>query len=554
MKKGYTSRKANYSILYKENRSFLQLIIVLFLAMACTTDRLLPLDEMDIDTDGDGIPDSQEILNGSDKNSPCDPPQSHDYINFDVLNAVWVNSDCDNDGISNAEESKNGTNAYLNELIDSDGDGILDYLELENGTNRFNPCDGVRNNANYATANPIWSNADCDGDGISNGEETVLGTDPFFDEIGGLDTDGDGIKDEREILQGTDMNDPCDPPQNKGYLGYDPLNTLWADRDCDGDGLINGNELTFGSDPYSDDRIYGVPEFLPSLSQLKIFEDNIGGLKLRETSHEYLLNSSSFTNYSYQLRTISLPKGQSMIYIGNGLPIFPDNTILTKTFYYLTDERNPESSKKIIETQVLIKQNGVWNAGTYLWNASQNEANYFENTQVVPVNWVDNLGNDREVDYKILQKSLCFQCHSNNNIMQPIGLKMRTLNIMNDGDQIQDFMDKRLLTNAPNSSQINALPNWEDQSIVLEQRARAYLDINCSHCHQPGGSYTINYGKDFDFSYETSFNNSKINDVKTAIQDRMSTQIPGYFMPLIGTSVIHAEGVALINQYIETLN
>ena len=31
------------------------------------------------------------------------------------------------------------------------------------------------------------------------------------------------------------------------------------------------------------------------------------------------------------------------------------------------------------------------------------------------------------------------------------------------------------------------VPKLDDESIPIEQRARAYLDVNCSACHQPGG-------------------------------------------------------------------
>jgi hypothetical protein len=31
------------------------------------------------------------------------------------------------------------------------------------------------------------------------------------------------------------------------------------------------------------------------------------------------------------------------------------------------------------------------------------------------------------------------------------------------------------------------VPRFDDESVPLERRARAYLDVNCSACHQPGG-------------------------------------------------------------------
>src|SRR5690606_41043811 len=39
---------------------------------------------------------------------------------------------------------------------------------------------------------------------------------------------------------------------------------------------------------------------------------------------------------------------------------FPDKTILIKHFYYPLDFRKPEGEKRVIETRLLIKNNGTW--------------------------------------------------------------------------------------------------------------------------------------------------------------------------------------------------
>lgn len=535
------------------------ILLVSFLVIgfySCTTDRSVDSADFEKDTDGDGINDNEEVLNGTNKNNPCDPLQNSDYVSYDPLNILWAVADCDNDGINNGDEYSMESNPYSNESVDTDGDGIVDYQEIENGTDKDDPCDPFQNSGYlaYDEMNPIWSAADCDGDGMNNDDELTNNTDPYFDEIGGIDTDGDGIKDGREILEGTDLDNPCDPVQVPGYKGYDPSNTVWSMADCDGDGINNGDEIVIETDPYLDNTIYAVPEFLPTLSELRLFEGDISDLKFNKTVHEYSLRTQIFADYSHQLRSIALPKGGQMQYTGEGLLSFPDNTILTMTFYYLNDERDPALGKKIIETRVMIKVGGVWNIGNYLWNVEQTQAFLNEGMHAVQIDWIDNLGNDRAVNYRVPSKVLCFQCHNNNSTTIPIGPKSRALNFVHNGNnQIQYFVDNGLLTGAPNISQIAVLPDWSDKTQLLEGRARAYLDVNCAHCHQPGGNYNVNYGGVFDFSFQTSFEDSKINDVKVAIQDRMSTQISGYFMPLIGTTVIHAEGVELINEYIDSL-
>ena len=374
-----------------------------------------------------------------------------------------------------------------------------------------------------------------------------------------IDTDGDGILDSEEILNGTNKNDPCDPVQNSDYTLYDPLNILWTVADCDNDGINNLDEFANATNPYFDeggvnDLDFAIPEFLPKLSELQLFQGDLSDLELNKAVHEYDMSTALFTDYSYKLRSIALPKGEQMTYNGEGLLVFPDNTVLAKTFYYLNDERNPNLGKKIIETRILIKKNGIWNTGNYLWNDGQTEAFLDDGAHAVQIDWIDDLGNNRMVNYKVPPKTLCFQCHDVNGSTIPVGPKARALNFTYKGtNQIQDFVDKGLLKGAPDISQIAMLPDWSDNTLVLEDRARAYLDVNCAHCHQPGGSYNINFGDLFEFRYETSFEDSNIFETRVAIQGRMTTQIPGYFMPLIGTTLIHAEGVELIDTYINSL-
>ena len=531
--------------------------VLLLAVYSCTTERDAEYVDIAVDTDGDGVLDTQEVFSGTDKNDPCDPMQESDYSSYDPLNVVWQNSDCDADGISNADELSAATNPYFDESLDTDGDGISDSDEIQSGSDKNNPCDPFQN-AGYLAfngSNPVWIAADCDGDGMSNGDELANETDPYFDEIGGLDSDGDGVKDSRETMDGTDMNDPCDPMQAPGYEGYVPENAVWASADCDGDGVTNADEYEMQTDPYLDDSLYAIPEFLPTLSELRLFEGALADLIFIPTVYEYELSTPLFTDYAYKLRSVAIPNGQQMTYTGEGLFDFPDNTILTETIYYLNDERDPSLGKKIIETRVLIKMNGSWNVGKYVWNEAQTEANLTENASVVQVNWIDATGNPRTVDYRVPPNALCFQCHNINGGTTPVGIKARALNfVYNGSNQLQNLIDNGLLTGAPDVSQIAVFPDWTDDTLPLEDRARAYLDVNCAHCHQPGGSYNISYGDAFELRYETSFEDSNIFETRVAIQNRMNSFIPSYVMPFLGTTVLHDEGVALVNAYIDSLD
>ena len=192
------------------------------------------------DTDGDGLDDDNEINNGTNETDPCDPTQVPGYLGYDGANSIWMAADCDGDGVLNGEEVINGTDPYLPEGGDTDGDGIPNFEELNNGTDEFDPCDPYQEPGytGYDPTNPIWAMSDCDVDGLTNGEEAALGTDPY-----NYDTDGDEIEDGIEVDDNTDPLDDCDS------IGGTPLPT----SDCDMDGLTTAEENVLGTDPDNPD-------------------------------------------------------------------------------------------------------------------------------------------------------------------------------------------------------------------------------------------------------------------------------------------------------------
>jgi gliding motility-associated-like protein len=170
----------------------------------CDGDGVTNGDE--IDPDGDGTPDP----NGTNPSDPC----SLDLASQSVApSQAWLDADCDGDGVTNGDE------------IDPDGDGTPG----PNGTNPSDPCSFNIDIQDLSTVGQVWLNADCDGDGVTNGDE--------------IDPDGDGTPGPN----GTDSNDPCS--LNVADQTVSP-SQAWLDADCDGDGLTNGEEIGGGSNPF----------------------------------------------------------------------------------------------------------------------------------------------------------------------------------------------------------------------------------------------------------------------------------------------------------------
>ena len=142
--------------------------------------------------------------------------------------------------------------------------------------------------------------------------------------------------------------------------------------DAEGNESIQSNSLNI-------ETLVAPLIFKDYLSEMGIFSGDLISLTPAENVHLYELNSQLFTDYAHKQRLIRMPEGEAMQYNNNSLlPIFPDNTLISKTFYYYEDENNTNSNKIIIETRVLIKTEGTWKVGEYLWNDQMNEAVYTE--------------------------------------------------------------------------------------------------------------------------------------------------------------------------------
>lgn len=295
-----------------------------------------------------------------------------------------------------------------------------------------------------------------------------------------------------------------------------------------------------------------IPELRPTLSEINLFVGNLEDLNITPRAFKYELNTTLFSDYSHKQRLIALPENTSMEYDDDGLPIFPNNTVIAKTFFYNTDERDLTLGRTIIETRLLIKENDQWKTGDYVWNEAQTEATLDLNGSELPISWIDADGETNNITYEIPSNDDCFTCHASFNKNKPIGPKLRSMNFdINGMNQLDQFINNGYLTGVTNTSSIGALPNWEDTSTSLQNRARAYIDMNCAHCHIPGG--TCAEQSTLNLAFETPLEESLIDEQSTSIELRVSNYIEGLSMPFIGTTILHDEGVQLILDYLQSL-
>ncbi|WP_082333774.1 fibronectin type III domain-containing protein [Mangrovimonas sp. TPBH4] len=297
-----------------------------------------------------------------------------------------------------------------------------------------------------------------------------------------------------------------------------------------------------------------VAQFKPTLSELNLYSGPLQNLEPSMYTFEYDLNTRLYTDYAHKQRLIALPQGETMTYDGDGLPIFPDNTVLAKTFYYHNNETDESLGKQIIETRVLIKTNGEWLTGNYIWNENQTDASLDENGLELPISWIDLNGTTQNINYKVPAGTDCVMCHKTYEDITPIGPKLRSMNFDVAGNnQLQTMISQGLLTGAPSTSEIAQLIDWTDTNYSTEDRVKAYFDVNCAHCHSPGTYHNVNFFEAMDLRYETPFDDTGIYDYRYSIMTRLPSSIPEYSMPYIGVSFPHQEALDLIIPYLESM-
>ncbi|PKB43764.1 hypothetical protein AX016_1974 [Cellulophaga sp. RHA19] len=156
------------------------------------------------------------------------------------------NLDTDNDGVTDEDEKKDGTDP---EKPDTDNDGVNDGIEK---TDKTNPLvsdtdeDGVNDgDEKKDNTNPL--NSDSDNDGLNDGDEKENKTNPLI-----VDTDGDGV------IDGTELTNSTDPLSNCSFLlDSQTVDTsdIWNSLDCDADGFSNIDELNAGTNPLIKDEV-----------------------------------------------------------------------------------------------------------------------------------------------------------------------------------------------------------------------------------------------------------------------------------------------------------
>ncbi len=309
------------------------------------------------------------------------------------------------------------------------------------------------------------------------------------------------------------------------------------------------------------------------LSSYKFFEGELKNQIPADGVIEYAPASSLFTDYALKKRFIWMPQGTSASYVNDGdILDLPVGAALIKNFYY--EHVLPGDATRIIETRVMIRKSGGWIFAEYVWNEEQTEATLHMTGDYVNLSWVQD-GETKSTDYRIPSETECLICHKQNEQPIPIGIKPQNLNhsfAYSDGteNQLQKLIAVGYLqNNLPGN--IYSTVDYHDETQDLELRLRSYLDINCAHCHSEGrhcdyrpmrlayGETTtkINMGlcvePDEFINSTLTYIITPSNISRSVMHFRLNSTEENMRMPLLGRTLVHEEGVQLLEDWINSI-
>ena len=365
----------------------------------------------------------------------------------------------------------------------------------------------------------------------------------------------------------------------------------------------------------------------PRLEQYNLFADADDPRSLpHEGGVPFVLNTKLFSDYATKYRVAFIPPGEQAVYRDgqdgnnvNGTIDFPVGTVIAKTFAF-TDEAN--GGEELVETRLLIKrtsQSGkaFWAGLPYIWEQQDGEmvARFAPGGGSRAVHWHYRDANTGQVvsgetaGYSVPNANQCITCHGNDDRpggSAPIGPKPRNLNRAYQPEssfmgtagqagfprvnQLQYWIDQGLLAGAPDleldgqgvATNIERLPRWNvpgdggasaHSAADVEQRVRAYLEVNCQHCHNDKGAasntgYYLDHYRAVDAGYgickkPTATGGGSCGRQHVVVPGSSADSIvacrlaaendPQRMMPPIARSVAHNEASALMNQWIDTV-
>ncbi len=350
-----------------------------------------------------------------------------------------------------------------------------------------------------------------------------------------------------------------------------------------GDGGIAG----FGTDPSNGDVLMAnistgqirrlvsqsaTAGFPTTLAATGLFADPVA-LTPNPGLVAYQVNLPFWSDHAEKLRWFGIPETTSKIgFNREGAWNTPAGMIWVKHFDLETVRGNPASTKKRLETRVMVRNSTGSYGVSYRWNEAGTVATLADaGGEEFDVTVQEN-GNANTQRWQIPSQAQCITCHSPQ-AGHSLSFRTRQLNRSGslagqNGNFIQLLADAHYLENLDTPP--NLLPRHvspDESAFALEERARAYLEVNCSYCHSSGGSVPAQWDAGAALPL---FGTGMVNGVagggtfhpddrllvpgqeqRSIILNRAAARNGYSRMPPLGSNVVDGAGVALLQEWIQ---
>ena len=328
------------------------------------------------------------------------------------------------------------------------------------------------------------------------------------------------------------------------------------------------------------------------LSAYRLFLWDPGtGFQFNDRVVPYELNTALFSDYALKQRAIYVPPGTTATFAYEEAFELPIGGVAIKNFYFPADLRSPKTNLQLIETRLMIRHADGLHALPYIWTADQRDAVLTPAGEVRAISFLDSNGALQTSNYLIPERNQCATCHGRQaSPTAPVetilvGLKARHLNRTTDygelgkHNEIAHLSELGMLSGAPDPSTLAAAFDFRPieangvaqlSAADIDVAARAYLDINCAHCHNPKAVQGITSQLFLNHDNNDAFHlgvckrpgsagqgtggftfDIEPGDPDTSIlYFRTHTTDVGAMMPLLGRSITHTRGTELLHAWI----
>lgn len=312
------------------------------------------------------------------------------------------------------------------------------------------------------------------------------------------------------------------------------------------------------------------------LSDYGLFNSAPNQIKASKGGIHYQLNSELFSDHARKYRYIYLPENTKIGYQQDDSLDFPVGTVLVKVFA-LPSISTADASEHIVEVRLMVRRQSGWIFIPYVWDETSQDAYLAIGGSKTPVRFQHN-GEQLDFDYESPSLQRCGSCHqvkkNEKTAFLPIGPKIRhlnrSINVNNkEVNQLEYWQSLGLIDLPAAAKNLPYAPNWRDNTKPLQDRAKAYLDINCAHCHNPYGAAALSglrleYTRaNIDRSHGVcnsshgwrggGFDIWPGHGKESSIPRRMEMNEATDRMPPIGRAVSDDEAVLLIQEWIDSM-